>query len=144
MKIPDTMAMSHLKYGDDFMLSTFSVLLANTLVKATMHHPSISVVTSVEREWTKYSEERNDCRTFAPMVPSMKPMILTIMTMIAVNSIFTPCLRHMRRDMTIVRIVRKSSSSMPASLQASATAACRTAKRCMIPDIFNGFMYCQS
>ena len=140
MKIPDTMAMSHLKYGDDFMLCALSVLLANTLVMATMHHPSISVVTRVESEWITYSEDIKDCRTFAPIVPSMKPMRLTMMTMIAMNSIFTPCLRHMSRDMTIVRIVRKSSSSMPASLQARATAACRTAKRCMIPDSFNGFM----
>ena len=140
MKIPDTMAMSHFKYGEDFMLCALSVLLANTLVKAIIHQPSISVVTSVEREWITYSDEMKDCRTFAPMVPSMKPMRLTIMTMIAVNSIFTPCLRHMSRDMTIVRIVRKSSSSMPASLQARATTACRMAKRCIIPDIFSGFM----
>ena len=117
-----------------------SSLLENTMVIATMHHPRISVVISVEREWITYSDRMKEPRTLAPSVPRRYPIMLTMMTTAAVNSTFSPCLRQMISDSAIVRIVRKSSSSMPASLHKRATAACIRAKTCMIPDIFIGLM----
>ena len=65
----------------------------------------------------------NDWRTVAPRVPMRKPRMLVTMIMAAVNSIFRPCLMQMMRERAMVRIVRSSSSSIPADRQLRATTA---------------------
>lgn len=135
--IPEAIMRSHFRYGDDLRLFFSELLPPNILVMATMHQPIISVVSRVEMACTAYSDLMKDCSTLAPRVPRRNPMMFTMITTAAVNSILSPCFMQMMRDIAIVSMVRKSSSSMPASLQTNATQACRRAKICMIPAVFN-------
>ena len=100
-----------------------------------MHHPRISVVITVETQWTRYSELMNDCSTSAPSVPSMKPRMFAIMTMVAVNSTLSPCFMQMIRDIAMVSTVSRSSSDTPDRRHTNATAACIKANMCIIQDI---------
>ncbi len=105
-----------------------------------MLHPSTSVVIAVDIAWDAYCELIAIPKMSAITLPMMYPSMFTAMIPAAVNSMFSPFLRHMMRVMVIVRMVRSSSSSTPASLHRSATAACSSAKRCMIMPVLMFFM----
>ena len=72
--------------------------------------------------------------------------MFTTMMVAAVSSMLNPCLRQTMSAIVIVRMVRSSSSSIPASLQQRATTAWRRAKIWMTQDVlifFIGFIYLQ-
>ena len=121
--IPDASSRIHLRYGDDLKLMASSSFCPKTLVIPMMHHPRISVVTVVERQWTRYSESMRTCSVFAPNVPIRKPSMFTMITTVAVNSVFSPIFMQMIRAIAIVSTVRSSWSSIPDVRQTKATTA---------------------
>ena len=125
----------HLMYGDVLSFVFSSSLCPKIFVIPMMHHPRISVVTTVEMHGTRYSDLMTAPRTSAPRVPSMYPSMFAMIMTAAVNSTLSPLFMQMIRAIAIVRTVSSSSSVMPAMRQPSATAACINAKMCIIQDI---------
>ena len=128
--IPDARRRIHLRYGDDLKLVVS--FCPKTLVIPMMHHPRISVVIVVERQWTRYSDCMRACKVFAPNVPIRKPRMFTMITTVAVNSVFSPILIQMIRPIAIVSTVRNSWSSMPAVRHTNATTAWSNANIWMV------------
>ena len=115
--------------------------LRNSLVKATMLQPRTSVVTAVDTACTAQGVWMNLSRISAPMFPIRYPMMLATMTLAAVNSMFSFFFRQISRTMAMVRMVRRSSSSMSASRHDRATMACSRANMCIMKATLARFIY---
>ena len=126
--IPAAASKVHLRVDDDSLLADSERILGKSLESPTTHQPRISVVTAVDMAWTAYGCLMSCSNIVAPRVPRRYPRMLDMMMTAAVNSMLRFFLKQTSRTIVIVSIVSRSSSSILASLQLSATTACRMAK----------------
>ena len=136
MNIPPAASKVHFRDDDERLLPDSDLIFGNSLNMPKMHHPRISVVIMVDTTCAMYGLLMIGFRIEAPTVPKRYPRMLAMMTIAAVNSILRLFRKHIRRTIVMVSKVSRSSSSMPAILQLSATTACISANEWMIQLVF--------